>query len=648
MIKICIFAGTTEGRDLVDFLNDTQADVSVCVASDYGKIALGATKAHVFTKRMDCAEMQKFFAEHAFDLLLDATHPYATIVTENIVKASSAMNIEYIRITRQSMAKNYFETVESAIDYINTTTGSILLTTGSKDLATYSTIKDYKKRIYARVLPITSSLELCEAQGYEPSHVIAVQGPFSEELNSAMLQEYDIKILVTKDSGLNGGFEEKLSACKAQNVECIVIGRPSEEVGSSYLQAIEVLREKLGIQTKQRIHIIGLGAGSAKTMTVQAVDVLKKCHIIIGAKRLTDSCAHFHKPIFNSFLAKDVIHIAETNTEYTDIAVVLSGDIGFYSGAKKMHDALFDYEVTTVCGISSLVYFCSKLALSWDDIQLVSLHGKEDNLLDAVKTNEKVFCLVGGKDGVQSLCKTLCDYGFYAAKLYVGENLSYDDEKISIGTAKEFAQIEFSPLSTVIIENAEFSTKQRIGIDDDEFIRIEKIPMTKSEVRAVAIAKLQLEKNSIVYDIGAGTGSVSIECALASPKGTVYAIEKNEIAVNAIQQNKMKFAVQNLEIIAGNAPDALVDLEMPTHAFIGGSSGNIKEIMELLLAKNPNVTIVVTVIALETLTQTLSAIESLRIKNNDIVHMTVAKSKKLGNYNMMMGQNPIYVIRCQN
>lgn len=647
MIKICIFAGTTEGRELLDFLEDKRADISVCVASEYGKITLGKTKAKVFTKRMDFFEMQDFFNENKFDVIFDTTHPYATIVTENIAKASSALNIEYIRINRESTAKKYFENIETAIEYMNKTTGNILLTTGSKDLATYCKISDYKNRIYARVLPIKSSLEICDEHEYQPSHILAMQGPFSHELNSAILEAYNIKMLVTKDSGINGGFEEKFSACNELGVECIVIGRQSEQFGISYLKAIEVLSEKLNIKTKQRIHIIGLGTGNENQMTVQAVDELKKCNIIIGAKRLTDSCASFNKPIFNGFLAKDVIHIAENNAEYTDIAVVMSGDIGFYSGAKKMYDELLDYDVTTVCGVSSLVYFCSKLAFSWDDIKLVSLHGKEDNLVHAVKTNEKVFCLVGGTDGVNALCKTLCDYGFYDTKLYVGENLSYDDEKISIGTAKEFGHTEFSPLSTVIIENTEFSRQQRIGIDDDEFIRIEKIPMTKSEVRAISISKLTLEKNSIVYDIGAGTGSVSIECALASPDGKVYAIEKKEIALKAIQQNKIKFAVQNLEIVAGNAPEDLKDLENPTHAFIGGSSGNMSQIIELLLHKNPRIRIVINLIALETLTQTLSAIESLGVKNTEIVQINVSKSKKLGDYNMMMAQNPIYIITCQ-
>ena len=156
--------------------------------------------------------------------------------------------------------------------------------------------------------------------------------------------------------------------------------------------------------------------------------------------------------------------------------------------------------------------------------------------------------------------------------------------------------------------------------------------MTKSEIRSLSVAKLHLEKDSMVYDVGAGTGSVTIELALAAPDGMVYAVERNQEACDLIEQNKRKFGTPNIEVIHGLAPEAMEDLPAPTHAFIGGSAGNLKEILESLLAKNPKIRVV---------------IKDLPLLEEEIVSVSVAKAKKLGSYHLMMGQNPIYIITCR-
>ena len=171
--------------------------------------------------------------------------------------------------------------------------------------------------------------------------------------------------------------------------------------------------------------------------------------------------------------------------------------------------------------------------------------------------------------------------------------------------------------------------------------------MTKSEVRAVSISKLNLLNDSIIYDIGAGSGSVSIEAALCAYKGTVYAIEKKHDAVELIEKNKIKFGVSNIEVIEGSAPEKMDDLPVPTHAFIGGSSGNLSEIIEKLLEKNKNIRIVINAITLETISEALECLKKFEFEETEILSLTVSKSKKLGNYNMMMGQNPIYIIICE-
>ena len=180
------------------------------------------------------------------------------------------------------------------------------------------------------------------------------------------------------------------------------------------------------------------------------------------------------------------------------------------------------------------------------------------------------------------------------------------------------------------------------GMSDELFLR-DKVPMTKEEVRTASVSKLHLQKNSVIYDVGAGTGSVSIEMALAATDGHVYAIEKKDTAVELLYRNKQHFGADNLTIVEGLAPGAMEDLPVPTHAFIGGSSGNLDEIVGLLLQKNPHVRIVINAITLETVQEALDVMKKYPVKDTEIVSMSVARSKSVGNYHMMMGQNPVYI-----
>lgn len=647
MQKICVFAGTTEGRDLVKYLSATQCRVTACVATEYGEVSLENTTADIKVGRLQQSDMLTMFLKEKFDLVVDTTHPFATVVSENVYMACEQADIEYMRINRQGTLQKGFASIKAASEYLKSTTGNILLTTGSKEIQQFNSLQDFAKRVYARVLPMESSIVECKNAGLEGSHIIAMQGPFTEEMNIAMIDYLNIKILVTKNSGDNGGFFEKLSAAGKTNIECVIVNPPLQKDGLSYAQGIVAINKRLGVAIRPKISIIGIGTGSEKHMTIEAVESIKASDAIIGAKRVIDGCKSYGKPCYSGFTASDIIEVLQKNPEYQRIAVVMSGDIGFYSGAKKLYEQLVNFDITLVCGISTPVYFSSRLKMSWEDIKLTSLHGKESNVIHAVKTNKKVFVLVGGDDGVQNLCKTLCQYGFCELTVHVGENLSYKNEKITTDTAKKMSEQSFDTLSAVIIENPNFSTFQNIGIADEDFERIKSVPMTKQEIRAVSLSKLRLSANSIVYDIGAGTGAVSVECACCAFDGRVYAVEKNEQALQAITKNKFKFKLQNLQEINGFAPQALTALEKPTHAFIGGSSGNMEEILKVLLDKNPKIRIVVNVIALETLSQTLAVIDKFQLQEVDIVQLNVSKSKRVGSYNMMMGQNPIYIISCQ-
>jgi precorrin-6Y C5,15-methyltransferase (decarboxylating), CbiT subunit len=173
------------------------------------------------------------------------------------------------------------------------------------------------------------------------------------------------------------------------------------------------------------------------------------------------------------------------------------------------------------------------------------------------------------------------------------------------------------------------------------------VPMTKSEVRAVCLSKLQLTEDAVCWDVGAGTGSVSVEMALLAKKGTVYAVERREDALALLEENKAAFGVENLIPVAGVAPECCEKLPAPTHAFIGGSSGNLREIVALLLEKNPGVRIVAAAVTLESAAELTGIIKEYNFTEHEIVSLTVARDRRAGRYHLMTGQNPVYLFTMQ-
>ena len=310
---------------------------------------------------------------------------------------------------------------------------------------------------------------------------------------------------------------------------------------------------------------------------------------------------------------------------------------------EKLLGALEGYEVRLLPGIPSVSLFAARLGVSWDDASLVSLHGRDADLIHAVTASRKVFALTGGENTPAVLCERLCRFGLGHLRAAVGEKLSYPDEKITRGTAEELASGAYDALSLLYIENDAPDFRVRHGIPDEEFIRGD-VPMTKAEVRAVSVAALDLPPDALVYDIGAGTGSVSVECALTAYAGHVWAIEKEADAAQLVRQNRMKFRTENLDVIEGIAPDALAELPAPTHAFIGGSSGNLCDIIAALLGKNPDVRIVLSAVTLETQAEAAACAAKFGFAVYETVSVSVARARKMGRYHMMTAQNPVSVI----
>lgn len=650
MYKAIVFAGTTEGYALCEFLAENRVSVYACAATEYGGSLLQENEfLHVSAGRLKTEDMEELFRKENPEIVLDATHPYAAEVTKNIRIACESAGVLYQRILRPEGEKNseaiYVESTEEAAAFLSGTEGNIFLTTGSKELAKFTGIPDYKERLFARVLSIPSVIRSCAELGIEGKHLIGMQGPFSAEINEAMLRQFQCSYLVTKDTGLAGGFPEKMEACQRCGVTPVIIGRPLKEEGLSLQDARVFLSKMFGFTLSQKISLVGIGMGAEKMLTLEGKKALNEAELLIGAKRMTEAVQKPGQMVLHEYRSEKIVEYIREHPKYRTVAIALSGDVGFYSGAKKLIDQL-DGNVEVICGISSVVYFMSKIGLSWDDAKIVSAHGRNCNLISLIRHNPKVFSILGTEDGVAVLASRLVYYGMGDVTLYVGENLSYENEKIFHDKAANLTEYRGDALSVVTACNEKATPMSAVhGISDGEFLR-GKAPMTKEEVRTVSLSKLRLSEDSVCYDVGAGTGSVSVEMALRAWMGQVYAIEKKEDALTLLKENKKKFAVDNLVIIPGVAPEAMTELPAPTHAFIGGSSGNMQDIINLLLEKNPKVRIVINCITLETVTEAMNAIRDFGLEDVDIVQLAAARSKSIGRYHMMMGENPIYIISC--
>ena len=180
MYKLCDFAGTTEGRRLVELMREHDVRITACVATEYGgELIEPVDGLLVLTGRMEAAEMEELFERERFDLVIDATHPYAAAVTENIIRACESTKTEYIRLERGETSVPdgavSVPDIAAAIEYLNATAGNILLTTGSKELSEFSRLNGFEERVFARVLPAESSVAACGEAGLKPSHILAMQ-----------------------------------------------------------------------------------------------------------------------------------------------------------------------------------------------------------------------------------------------------------------------------------------------------------------------------------------------------------------------------------------------------------------------------------------------------------------------------------------
>lgn len=758
MKKVLIYAGTTEGRELAQELARERIYCDISVATEYGRQIMDEKISPyicILQGRMTAEQMRLKCENEQYLAVVDATHPFATEVSVNIRESLKGLNIPYFRLGREKipgeegerqagerqtgeqqaeeqnyMARKYFQNTAACVEALKKTEGKIFLTTGSKELSAFCREETIRKRLVVRVLPGMESLQECVRNGLEGRQIIAMQGPFSKEMNLAMIRQYQASVLVTKESGKTGGEDTKLAAAGEAQIPSYIILRPDEKTPVMDMdEVLEQLRrlesvtdpsrkktqegqdlfdlydtkteevvyqkvhecqenkeqeKKQEQQRNMQITLAGIGMGAEALLTEEVRNRIAEADYVFGAKRMVESIKKLCKQnvkTYNCYLSKDIIPLIENIQENSaKIVILFSGDTGFYSGCEKLYNELCKHKgmgkAEVLPGISSLSVLSARTGISWQDAKILSTHGVEpalwkSRLLDAAKHEKKTFFLTSGMADVEEIGNLLSSEfakeEWKNLKIYLGYQLSYPQEWVRCLTIDELCKLmnrdhndgwqdslqnslqedlqdkpEEGLYAGMLINEQPKKHRLTPGYPDDVFIRGQ-VPMTKEEVRSVSICKLHLTEDAVVYDIGSGTGSVSVEIAALSPRVQVYAMEVNGEAVSLLKENCKQFGLHNVRCIRTKAPDGLEDLPVATHAFIGGSKGNLREILWTLYRKNNHMRIVVNAVSMETICQMQELLKELPVEQEEILQLSVTKTKQLGGYHMLQAANPVYI-----
>lgn len=758
MKKVLIYAGTTEGRELAQELARERIYCDISVATEYGRQIMDEKISPyicILQGRMTAEQMRLKCENERYLAVVDATHPFATEVSVNIRESLKGLDIPYFRLGREKipgeegerqagerqtgeqqaeeqnyMARKYFQNTAACVEALKKTEGKIFLTTGSKELSAFCREETIRKRLVVRVLPGMESLQECVRNGLEGRQIIAMQGPFSKEMNLAMIRQYQASVLVTKESGKTGGEDTKLAAAGEAQIPSYIILRPdektpvmdmdevleqlrrlesvtdpsrkktqegqdlfdlydtkTEEVVYQKVHECQENKEQEKKQEQQRnlqITLAGIGMGAEALLTEEVRNRIAEADYVFGAKRMVESIKKLCKQnvkTYNCYLSKDIIPLIENIQENSaKIVILFSGDTGFYSGCEKLYNELCKHKgmgkAEVLPGISSLSVLSARTGISWQDAKILSTHGVEpalwkSRLLDAAKHEKKTFFLTSGMADVEEIGNLLSSEfakeEWKNLKIYLGYQLSYPQEWVRCLTVDELCKLmnrdhndgwqdslqnslqedlqdkpEEGLYAGMLINEQPKKHRLTPGYPDDMFIRGQ-VPMTKEEVRSVSICKLHLTEDAVVYDIGSGTGSVSVEIAALSPRVQVYAMEVNGEAVSLLEENCKQFGLHNVICIRTKAPDGLEDLPVATHAFIGGSKGNLREILWTLYRKNNHMRIVVNAVSMETICQMQELLKELPVEQEEILQLSVTKTKQLGSYHMLQAANPVYI-----
>ena len=429
----------------------------------------------------------------------------------------------------------------------------------------------------------------------------------------------------------------------------------------SYQEVCLELEKQCGVKLQQEnaleILLAGIGMGDRRTMTGEVQEELQRADYVFGASRMLAGLSQQSnaKPYYMPEQVIPCLHEIQEEEQGQAVKralLLFSGDSGFYSGCQNMYKALQEEiksgrlraSVRILPGISSIAYLAAAAGESYQDAKIYSLHGTGlTGIVGKVQRSAKTFFLLSGVKDVNYLGRLLEEAGLSECEIVLGYQLSYPEEQILHLTPGECRERKETGLYTCLVKNPRAGRKRLThGMAEEAFSR-GKVPMTKEEVREVSICKLGLFEGAVVYDIGSGTGSVAVEVAGLSDTLQVYAIERKPEAIALTRENCLKYHLDNITVVEGEAPEAFHDLPVATHAFIGGSGGRLSELLTALYEANPTMRVVVNAVSLETISELTKLVRSYPTEQEEIVQLQASRAVKAGSYHLMRAENPVYI-----
>jgi precorrin-6x reductase len=496
MSDIIIFGGTTEGRELAEWAADQKIMTLVSVATEYGRQVMeDRPNLTIHEGRLDESGMISLLEEEQPKLVLDATHPHAQEVTRVIRAACQKTGLPYVRVLRKTVSASpmvggeenqiWVDTAQEAVHILKTDQEKVLLTTGSKELHIFTEDPKVRERIFARVLPTSKVIAMCEEQGLSGKQIIAMQGPFSTDMNVALLHATGAKWLVTKESGAAGGYQEKLDAARICGVKTIIIGRPAEESGVSFELAQQLILDQFKSAKQEsdtdqlvkngcneesepeviKISLIGMGMGAGSQLTQEALHALVGSDTVFGAVRMLKDLESYlgNKQVIPLYMGNDICTYIKTHPKCRNISVIYSGDTGYHSGSRSMILAAQEHfkeelemgtlEIQVYPGISTVSALCARFRTDWTELYLASAHGQDCDVIRLLDEHKRVFLLLGGDLTIRDLCRKLTDQGYGdTVRVQAGIRLGYPDEQLLDAFAKQLTQVQTEKLAAVILK----------------------------------------------------------------------------------------------------------------------------------------------------------------------------------------------------
>jgi len=396
---------------------------------------------------------------------------------------------------------------------------------------------------------------------------------------------------------------------------------------------------------ERKIYLVGAGIEGWEGFGSRAIEVINAAELLIGHQRLLDIFPDFkgEKQTFGDLsLMLDLLKSTDKR-----VVVLSSGDPNFFGIARFMLRNLPKERIEIFPNVTSVQYAFARIKEPWDDAIFLSVHGRGlKGAIDRIIAADKAAVLTDEKNSPAAIAKELIDRGAEGYDVYLCEDLGLASEKFTRTDVRGLAELSCSPLNLLILIKAwEPSLAQHpvMGIADDEYATARKL-ITKQEIRAVTLAKLQLQNDLVLWDIGAGSASVSIEAGNLMPNGKVYALEKNPPYLTFIRDNLKKFASKNVMLVEAYAPEGFDDLPNPDRVFIGGSGGMLEEIIDAVDRRlKPDGIIVLNAVTLDTLTKAVEFLEDHGY-GVEVACINVAKTVGLTEYKLFESHNPVYVI----